>query len=76
MKRITDYEAHDGKRFATPEECKTHEKNLKLSLLAHRTPEQIEAAIDRSHLELANAIEFAGNLISEKRRAVEWMLGK
>jgi hypothetical protein len=69
MKRTTDYEAHDGKRFATAEECRAHEKDLKIMLLRGLTTDQISDAIDRDNLELADAIEFAGNLVAEKRRA-------
>jgi hypothetical protein len=69
MKRTTDYEAHDGKRFATAEECKEHEKKIKLLLLRDLHETAIMAAVERANVELADAIEFAGSLIAEKRRA-------
>ena len=71
MKRAVDYEAHDGMRFATAEECKAHERNTKLRLLSERTSDEVLAAVRRApdFLKLADAIEFAGKLIAEKRRA-------
>ena len=70
MKRATEYEAHDGKRFATREECKRHEMELNLSALAGLTEDQIiMAAIDGTDIKLAEAIEFAGKLIAQNRRA-------
>jgi hypothetical protein len=71
MKRAMEYEAHDGKRFATAEECKAHERDAKVLLLTKRTSDEILFAVCRApdSLQLADAIEFAGKLIAEKRRA-------
>lgn len=78
MKRTTEYQANDGTRFATAEECKRHEQDRSFECLANMTAEQVKAAINRTHIEgiganaieLADAIEFAGKLIGDKRRAM------
>lgn len=69
MKRAIGYTADDGEQFETAEECKRHETHIKLMRLSGITEKQILAALDRTDVELADAIEFAGNLIAAKRRA-------
>jgi hypothetical protein len=68
MKRATEYEAHDGARFTSADECREHEQKIKLGLLTELSMNRVMDAISRSDLELADAIEFAGNLIADKRR--------
>jgi hypothetical protein len=69
MKRTTNYEAHDGKHFTTAEECREHETKIKLMRLVNMSDNDVMAAIERHNPELALAIEFAGNLIAERRRS-------
>jgi hypothetical protein len=68
MKRTMDYEAHDGARFATADECRKHERHIKLSRIIDLTGDEVMAAINLEDLQLADAIEFAGNLITKARR--------
>ncbi len=69
MKRMTGYEASDHAWFETREACKAHEEGINLKCLAHMDAEQVKSALDRTNIPLANAIEFAGQLIAGKRRA-------
>lgn len=68
MRRTTEYQANDGTRHTTAEECKRHEQDASIKLLVHMTGEQVKDALARTDLMLADAIEFAGKLIAEKRR--------
>lgn len=67
--KITEHQAKDGTRFATADECKRHEHNIRLKSLVNMNDEQLEAALLRTDIPLADAIEFAGTLIAQKRRA-------
>lgn len=69
MKRAIEYHAQDGTRFTTAEECKRHEQGRSIERLVNMTDEQVNDAIARTDTTLADAIEFAGKLIAEKRRA-------
>jgi hypothetical protein len=68
MKQVTQYESFDGKRFDTEAECKTHEAGLSHMRLVGLTVDQIEAAIARTDIELADAIEAVGAKIARARR--------
>jgi hypothetical protein len=68
MERKIEYEANDGTRFETREECRQHDRKLKLASLLHLDEANLLAAIEREDIALADAIEFAGTLIAEKRR--------
>ena len=69
MKRAMQYVADDGEQFGTADECKQHDRHNKLMLLVNLIEDEIKAAIDGTDLKLAEAIEFAGNLVAENRRA-------
>jgi hypothetical protein len=69
MKREQGFRANDGTWFSTAVECKAHEKEAVLRRLIDMTGTEVLAAIDRTDVSLAAAIEFAGQLISAKRRA-------
>jgi hypothetical protein len=51
-------------------ECKANDRKIKLMRLLQLDEPMIMAAIYRTDLELADAIEFAGNIIAEKRRLI------
>ena len=67
MKTITKFESFDGQVFDTETECRTHEAARAHQRLAGLTPEQVEAAIARTDLELADAFEIVGAKITRLR---------
>ena len=60
--------AFDGKTFATAEECKAYEAQHVGAQLVGLTIEQVNAAISREDVELADAIEKVGARIAATRR--------
>jgi hypothetical protein len=62
------FESEDGLSFATAKECMEHENKTKLTRLANMTAEEVMAAVDGTDLELADEIEFVGQLIAKNRR--------
>ena len=67
--QITAYKAFDGKTFPTAKEARAHEEAHGPASLVGLTLQQVEAAMRREDRDLADAIEFVGTRISEKRRA-------
>ncbi len=63
------YVALDGTEFASAAECKRHERDNASAQIVGLTAEQVAAAIDRSNLDLGEAIERVGNLIATARKA-------
>lgn len=61
------YEAFDGQRFFTREECADYEDNIWWRRLVGLTQADLEAAFDRTNLELGAAIEKAAYRIRTKR---------
>ncbi len=68
MKTVTAYQAFDGQRFDSESECKTHEGGLSHMRLVGLTAEDIEDAISRANVDLADAIEAVGAKIARARR--------
>jgi hypothetical protein len=68
MKRTQVYEANDGTKFSTSDECKKHEEISSLALLERLSPEDINEALQRTNIPLADAFERIGNIIAERRR--------
>jgi hypothetical protein len=68
MKRTQIFKADDGTTFDTAAECRKHEERSFMHLLIGRSAKDIEVALDRTDLILANAFERAGNIIARKRR--------
>lgn len=73
MKAIakTVYEAHDGKCFDTPEECRRHERDYSAEMLYDLDEKMIQEALTRSTergVAIANAIERVAYLIANLRR--------
>lgn len=71
MKPITKtvYQARDGKEFASEAECKAHERKTAGGALVGLTEAQIAAALDRTDVELADAIEAFAYEIGKRRKA-------
>ena len=65
---IVAFEAWDGKKFDTAQKCKDYEAGALHLRLANLPPEKIKAALDRTDIDLADALEDAGMLIRELRR--------
>ena len=68
MKAITKFEAFDGEVFPTQEECIAHEASCVQMRLIGLTGDQVEAAIKREDVDLADAIEAVGAKIARARR--------
>ena len=67
--QLTKYEAIDGKQFDTADECRDHEADECWHLrLIGLGKDDLERALDRVDVDLADAIERAGNIIAKKRR--------
>lgn len=67
MKQVTRWEAFDGVPFPTESECRAYEKKCAHIRLVGLSIEQVEAALSRADLELADAIEVVGSRISRAR---------
>jgi hypothetical protein len=68
MKRIRLFEANDGRTFATAAECREHDDRSLVTLLEGLSNDAVADAIERRNIELADAFERAGAIISAKRR--------
>jgi len=68
MKRNHIFVAEDGATFETAAECKEHEAWASIGNLVNLTENDILAALNRSNMPLANALERAGAIIAAKRR--------
>jgi hypothetical protein len=68
MKIETKYVAFDGFPFQTEAECRAYESKLSHVRLAGMTIEQVEAALNGSDPELADAIEQVGTRLARDRR--------
>jgi hypothetical protein len=68
VKQVTQFEAFDVQRFDSESECKTHEGGLSHMRLVGLTAEDIEDAISRDNVDLADAIEAVGAKIARARR--------
>lgn len=66
--QVTAYIAFDGKRFASPKECRDYEDSQGVKRLAGLTVEQVQAALDRTDPELADAFENFGMQIRGTRQ--------
>jgi hypothetical protein len=62
------YIANDGKAFDTEADCRAHEDQAWRKLLLKLKPEDLEAALGRQNVPLADALEKAGRLCGEARR--------
>jgi len=67
VKQVTQFEAFDGKRFESEAECQAHETDPAHMRLVGLTIEQVKAAIARTDVELANAIEIVAAKIGLTR---------
>ena len=71
MKTVTEYEAFDGKRFPTAEECKAYEDTHAEARLCGLKILQVHEALARETPEgilLADAFEKIGNRCAQARR--------
>lgn len=66
--KITVYEAFDGTRFDTEGECRKYEDDSWTLRLVGLTIEQVNDALERSNIDLADAFERAGARIASLRR--------
>ena len=69
MKTVTKFEAFTGETFDTEAECKAHEKANVHRRFVGLTQEQVDAALSRADVELADAFEVVGSKISRARIA-------
>lgn len=69
MKTVTLFETVDGKQFATEPEARAHERESAPMLLVGLTFEQVQAAIMRKDVPLADAIEQVAGVINKTRYA-------
>lgn len=67
--QTTIYEAFDGKRFLTEQECNDYESAHWHHQLVGLTIEDVDAALDRTNVDRADAFEKAGQRIARKRLA-------
>lgn len=67
MKEITAFRASDGTLFESSSAARTHEKTLAPTLIVGLTAQQVEDALDRKNVELADAIETLASIITAKR---------
>lgn len=63
------YVSFDNKEFDTAADCRHYERESSPARLVGLTEEQVEAALDRTDAELAEAIEECGKRITAKRLA-------
>ena len=68
MKTKTVYVAFDDAEFDTADGCKAHEAAHVETRLVGLSIEQVQAALSREDLELADAFEAIGNRIAKARR--------
>jgi hypothetical protein len=68
MKKITEYESFDGKRFETEAACRSHEKSNCQFLLVGLTLEDITRAMEDGQGDIADALEVIGAKIARDRR--------
>lgn len=66
--QVTQYEAWDGKRFDSIAKARDYESKALHKRLSNRSPEDIQAAIDGSDADLAEAFERLGKVIRDARR--------
>lgn len=69
MKIVTMYQACDGQSFETEAHCRAHEAKMAHLRLVGLTADDVQAAIARDNVELADAIEAVGTTIARARRA-------
>ncbi len=69
MRRFEMFEAFDGQRFDSADACKAHEAKHIESRLVGLTIEQVQAALAREDIELADAFEQIGGRIERARVA-------
>lgn len=67
--QVTRYIARDGQEFTTAGACRAHEFAKLPTLLAGLTEDQVEAALQREDVELADLMEEAGKQITQARLA-------
>ena len=68
MKTITEYEAFDGTRFPTAEECVAHERKTLPSAFVGLSVERVLAALRLEDIALSDAFEKIGQQIGAARR--------
>lgn len=68
MRRVEIFEAFDGQRFESADECKAHEAEHVEGRLVGLTIDQVRAALAREDTELGDAIERVGSRIAQARR--------
>lgn len=67
MTPITKYLSFDGIEFPTKEECLKHEADNFAARLVGLTAEQVAAALTRENIEIADALESAGKIVTKLR---------
>lgn len=67
MKQVIRYEAFDGMPFATEAECRAYERKCAHIRLVGLSIEDVEAALTRADLDLAEAIEEVARRIKRIR---------
>lgn len=68
MREQTIFVAMDGTRFDSAAECRAHDREHAHLALVGLTIEQVNAALDRSNPEIADAIETVAYRISQVRK--------
>lgn len=68
MKQVTKFIAFDGSAFDTEAECKSHEAKKPELRLVGLDAVDIAMAIERTNVELADAIELVAGRIARTRR--------
>jgi len=68
MKTVTIYVAFDGEEFETAAACEAHEANHFARQFVGLTSDQVNQALSRENLALADAFEKAGNIVTKLRR--------
>ena len=67
MKKVTIYEAFDGRQFESEAACTSYEAEHIEMQVVGLTAEQVRAALSREDVGLADALEKIGMLIRKRR---------
>lgn len=67
--KVEAYQALDGSLFLSEAECLAHNLKDPKKALAGRTEEEIEAAMNRTNIALADALEAAARVSTKNRLA-------
>lgn len=67
--KVEAYQALDGSLFLSEAECLAHNLKDPKKAVSGRSEEEVQSAMDRTDVALANAFEAIGKIITKKRLA-------